>query len=188
MTYTPHGKHLISGNWVASDATFTSDPAHGTAHEFSVGTPANVDAAVESAELAFESYGYSSRADRAAFLNTIADEIEARGDAITAIGTSESGLPEARLNGERGRTAGQLRLFASHILKGDYLDRHHDAALPDRAPMPRSDLKMIHWPRGRVRGVQLSAGIFDRWWRHRRRIGRRLPGCGQGPPCSSWHR
>ncbi len=39
-------------------------------------------------------------------------------DAITEIGIQETGLPEARLQGERGRTVGQLRLFASHILKG----------------------------------------------------------------------
>jgi len=144
------GKHLIAGNWVAGDATFTSEPAHGDAHEFSVGTPAHVDAAAQAAEDAFWSFGYSSRAERAALLNAIADEIEARGEEITAIGTSESGLPEARLQGERGRTTGQLRLFASHIGKGDYLDRRHDEALPDRAPLPRPDLRMIQRPIGPV--------------------------------------
>jgi alpha-ketoglutaric semialdehyde dehydrogenase len=144
------GKHLIAGNWVAGDATFTSEPAHGDAHDFSVGTPAHVDAAAQAAEEAFWSFGYSSRAERAALLNAIADEIEARGEEITAIGTSESGLPEARLQGERGRTTGQLRLFASHIEKGDYLDRRHDEALPDRAPLPRPDLRMIQRPIGPV--------------------------------------
>ncbi len=149
-TFKPHGKHLIAGNWVAGDATFSSDPAHGDAHDFSVGTPEHVAAACDAAEEAFWTYGYSSREDRAAFLNTIADEIEARADAITLIGTQESGLPEARLQGERGRTSGQLRLFAEHILKGDYLDRRHDEALPDRAPLPRPDLKMVQRPIGPV--------------------------------------
>ncbi|WP_340160852.1 aldehyde dehydrogenase (NADP(+)) [uncultured Hoeflea sp.] len=144
------GKHLIAGNWVAGDATFKNEPAHGDVHEFSVGTPAHVDAAAQAAEEAFWSFGYSSRAERAALLNAIADEIEARGEEITAIGTSESGLPEARLQGERGRTTGQLRLFASHIEKGDYLDRRHDEALPDRAPLPRPDLRMIQRPIGPV--------------------------------------
>ena len=144
------GKHLIAGNWVAGDATFKSEPAHGDVHEFAVGTPAHVDAAVKAAEEAFWSFGYSSRAERAALLNAIADEIEARGAEITAIGTSETGLPEARLEGERGRTTGQLRLFASHIEKGDYLDRRHDEALPDRAPLPRPDLRMIQRPIGPV--------------------------------------
>jgi NADP-dependent aldehyde dehydrogenase len=80
----------------------------------------------------------------------IADAIEARGPQITAIGSSETGLPAARLEGERGRTTGQLRLFAEHILKGDYLDRRHDEALPDRKPLPRPELKMMQRPIGPV--------------------------------------
>ena len=66
------GKHLIAGNWIGGERTFRSDPAHGEPREFSVGTPDLVDAAVEAAEAAFASYGKTSRADRAAFLNEIA--------------------------------------------------------------------------------------------------------------------
>lgn len=150
MTFTPHGKHLIAGQWLAGDDTFNSEPAHGPAHAYSIGRVSDVNAACEAAEEAFWSFGYTSRADRAAFLNTIADEIEARADAITEIGTQETGLPEARLQGERGRTTGQIRLFAEHILKGDYLDTRHDEALPDRAPLPRPDLKMIQRPVGPI--------------------------------------
>ncbi|KRS15288.1 aldehyde dehydrogenase (NADP(+)) [Roseovarius indicus] len=150
MTFKPHGKHLIAGEWIATDATFTSEPASGEAHSFSVGNPTLVDQAAEAAEAAFTTYGYTTREERAAFLDTIADEIEARGEEITEIGTSESGLPEARLQGERGRTTGQLRLFAEHIRKGDYLDRRHDEALPDRAPAPRPDLRMMQRPIGPV--------------------------------------
>jgi len=145
-----NGKHLIAGKWVEGDATFKSYPAHGDAHEFSVGTPAHVDTAVQAAEEAFWSFGYSTRAERAVLLNAIADEIESRSDEITIIGTSETGLPEARLQGERGRTTSQLRLFASHIEQGDYLDRRHDEALPDRKPLPRPDLRMIQRPIGPV--------------------------------------
>ncbi len=150
MSFHPTGKHLIAGDWVSGDATFPSDPASGPVHAFAAGTEAHVDAACAAAEEAFWSYGYSDRAARAAFLNAIADGIEARADAITEIGTQETGLPEARLQGERGRTTGQLRLFAEHILQGDYLDRRHDAALPDRQPLPRPDLKMIQRPIGPV--------------------------------------
>lgn len=149
-SFTPHGKHLIGGDWVSGEATFTSQPVHGPSHNFAVGTVADVDAAAHAAEAAFHSYGWSSRADRAALLDRIADEIDARGDAITEIGTQESGLPAARLQGERGRTVGQLRLFARHIEAGDYLDRRHDKALPDRQPLPRPDLKLIERPIGPV--------------------------------------
>lgn len=144
------GKHLIAGHWVASDETFASTPASGPPHRFSIGTAAQVDHACQAAEDAFWSYGASSRADRATFLHAIADQIEARGDAITNIGTEETGLPAARLQGERGRTTGQIRLFAKHILKDDYLDLRHDPALPDRQPLPRPDLKMVQRPIGPV--------------------------------------
>lgn len=150
MTFTPHGKHLIAGEWVGSDAQFQSEPAHGPAHQFSVGTVGLVDRAAQAAEEAFWSFGYSSRETRAAFLETIADEIEARAEAITEIGCQETGLPEARLNGERGRTTGQLKLFAAHIRAGDCLDRRHDAALPDRAPLPRPDIRLMQRPIGPV--------------------------------------
>lgn len=144
------GKHLIAGDWVTGDQTFASSPAHGPSHQFSVGTPAHVAAACAAAEAAFPACAAKTRTERAAFLNRIADEIEARGAEITEIGTQETGLPAARLEGERGRTTMQLRLFASHILKDDWLDRRHDAALPDRQPAPRPDLKLIQRPIGPV--------------------------------------
>lgn len=115
-----------------------------------MGSPALVDRASKAAEAAFASYGQSSRAERAAFLDAVADEIEARAEAITAIGSAETGLPAARLQGERGRTTGQLRLFARHIEAGDYLDRRHDPALLDREPLPRPGLKLVQRPIGPV--------------------------------------
>ena len=150
MAFTPHGKHLVAGQWLDGNGTFTSSPAHGSAHDFAVGTVELVNKAAEAAEDAFLSYGYSSRAERATFLRAIADEIEARADAITEIGTQETGLPVARLQGERGRTTGQLRLFADHIEKGDYLDRRFDAALPERQPAPRPEIRLIQRPIGPV--------------------------------------
>jgi NADP-dependent aldehyde dehydrogenase len=145
-----NGKHLIAGQWVGSDQSFNNMPVSGEADSFSIGTPALVDAAAQAAEDAFWSYGYSTRATRAKLLRTIADHIDARGNDITAMGTKETGLPEARLMGERGRTVGQLKLFADHIEAADYLDRRHDGALPDRAPLPRPDLKMVQRPIGPV--------------------------------------
>ncbi len=150
MTYTPHGKHLIAGARVAGDDHFTSAPVDGAAQRFSAGSPALVDRAVKAAEDAFASYGHTDTETRAAFLEAIADEIEARGADLTAIGSAETGLPAARLEGERGRTTGQLRMFAGHIRKGDYLDRRHDPAQPDRQPAPRPDLKLVQRPLGPV--------------------------------------
>ncbi|NEY89533.1 aldehyde dehydrogenase (NADP(+)) [Tabrizicola oligotrophica] len=150
MSFTPHGRHLIVGEWVASPQTFLSEPAHGPAHAFGVGTVDLVNRAAEAAEEAFWSYSATTREERAVFLETIADAIEARAEAITEIGTQETGLPVARLQGERGRTTGQLRLFASHIRAGAYLDRRSDAALPDRAPLPRPEIRLMQQPIGPV--------------------------------------
>lgn len=148
--FAPHGKHLIAGDWVAGDRTFRSEPAKGRGYDFSEGMPKDVDRAVQAAEEAFWSYGYSPREERAALLDAIADEIEARGEQITAIGSAETGLPEARLQGERGRTTGQLRLFAKHIRDVSFLDLRYDEALPDRSPLPRPDMRMMQRPIGPV--------------------------------------
>jgi len=150
MTWQPSGKHLIAGEWVGGGASFRSDPAHGPAHDFAVGTVELVDRAARAAEAAFPAYAATTREARAAFLDAIAEEIEARAAAVTEIGTQETGLPEARLNGERGRTTGQLRLFAEHIRNGAYLDRRHDAAQPDRQPAPRPEIRMMQRPIGPV--------------------------------------
>ena len=137
------GNHLIAGTWVPGDTTFASSPAHGPSHDFAVGTPALVDAACIAAEAAFAPYSALPRTTRADFLDRIADEIEARSAELTAIGTQETGLPAARLDGERGRTTGQLRLFASHIRDTTWLDLRTDAALPDRKPAPRPEIHLI---------------------------------------------
>jgi len=145
-----YGNHLIAGEWVGDTETFTNMPIGGTPDSFAVGRPQHVDRAARGAEAAFASYAALSRDARAAFLRAIADEIEMRAAEITEIGTRETGLPAARLEGERGRTTGQLRLFADHIETGDYLDRRHDPALPDRAPLPRPDLRVMQQPIGPV--------------------------------------
>ncbi len=150
MAFIPKGKHLIAGQWLDGAGTFPSQPAHGPVHEFAAGSVELVNRACEAAEEAFWVYGYASRADRAAFLRAIADEIEARAEEITEIGTQETGLPVARLQGERGRTTGQLRLFADHIEKGEFLDRRFDAAVPDRQPAPRPEIRLIQRPIGPV--------------------------------------
>lgn len=150
MAYDFTGKHLVAGEWVSTASTFSSAPAHGSARQFSVGSADLVDRAVKAAEEAFESYGYSSREERAAFLEAIAEEIDKLGDEITEIAMQETGLPQARLVGERGRTTGQLKLFASHIRKGEYLDKRHDAALPDRQPLPRPEIFLVQRPIGPV--------------------------------------
>mgnify|MGYP001556827702 FL=1 len=150
MTYQLKQKHLIAGGWVGGSDSFKSSPSSGPNHRFPAGTDLLVDQAVQAAEQAFTSFCQTTRAERAEFLRTIAEEIEVLGDAITVIAGEETGLPAARLEGERGRTCGQLRMFADVLDKGDYLDCRHDKALPDRAPLPRPDLRLMQFPVGPV--------------------------------------
>lgn len=144
------GKHLIASNWVRTETYFRSSPSAGAPHDFCRGTPALVEEAAAKAEDSFEIYGAMPREARAAFLDEIAARIDARGAELTKIGAMETGLPAARLEGERGRTVGQLRFFADYIRDDAYLDRRHDQALPDRAPLPRPELRMAQRPVGPV--------------------------------------
>jgi NADP-dependent aldehyde dehydrogenase len=144
------GGSLVAGEWLGSEQTFQNEPKSGAPDSFSIGTPDMINRACEAAEQAFWSYGYSSADNRAAFLEEAAAQIDARGAEITAIGIRETGLPAARLEGERGRTVAQLRMFADHIKSGAHVDHRHDAALPDRSPVPRPDLHLYQRPVGPV--------------------------------------
>lgn len=126
----------------ATDALL--DPAYG------MGSKDDVDTACALAWAAFDAYRETSPEARAAFLEACADEIEALGDGLIARAMAESGLPRARLEGERGRTCGQLRLFASVVREGSWLGARIDPALPERTPLPRSDLRQRHIALGPV--------------------------------------
>ncbi len=104
----------------------------------------DVEKACELARSAFDNYRETSLEERATFLETIASEIEALGDVLIERAMAESGLPRARLEGERGRTCGQLRLFAGVVRSGEWLDVRIDPSLPDRQPLPRADLRQRH--------------------------------------------
>lgn len=87
---------------------------------------------------------------RAGFLDAIAREIEALGDTLVARTMQETGLPQARVQGEMARTCNQLRLFAGVLRDGRYQDLRIDEALPDRQPLPRPDIRFRKIPLGPV--------------------------------------
>jgi alpha-ketoglutaric semialdehyde dehydrogenase len=99
---------------------------------------------------AFDTFRETSLTARAAFLEAIASGILSLGDALIERATAETGLPRGRIEGERGRTVGQLRLFAQVVRDGGWLDARIDPAQPDRAPMPRADLRLRNVPVGPV--------------------------------------
>ena len=138
------GSFPIGARSVTSDTSFEAiDPSTNAALDtaFAVSTPEHVAEACALADAAFDPFRETDPADRATFLETIASEIEAIGDPLIARAIEESGLPRPRLEGERGRTTGQLRLFAKLLRQGRYAQVTIDTALPDRTPLPRSDLR-----------------------------------------------
>jgi NADP-dependent aldehyde dehydrogenase len=118
--------------------------------EFNTATDAEVHLAMEAAHHAFQSFRNSDGETRAKLLETIADEIEALGADLIERARLESGLPEARLLGERGRTCGQLRMFAAQARSNGWLDARIETAMPDRAPIPKPDLRRQLAPIGPV--------------------------------------
>ncbi|MBO9579303.1 MAG: aldehyde dehydrogenase (NADP(+)) [Sphingobium sp.] len=110
----------------------------------------DVATACRAAEGAFDIYRATGKEERARFLDRIAEEIMTLGDALIEAAMRESGLPRARLEGERGRTVGQLRMFADVVRKGLWQQLRIDPALPDRQPTPRPDLRLRMIPVGPV--------------------------------------
>ncbi|PZP20656.1 aldehyde dehydrogenase family protein, partial [Pseudomonas kuykendallii] len=110
-------------------------------YDFHQATLGEVDAAAKAAAAAYPTYRTLSAARRADFLDAIAAEIDALGDDFVALVCQETALPAGRIQGERGRTSGQMRLFAQVLRRGDFYGARIDRALPDRQPMPRPDLR-----------------------------------------------
>ncbi len=142
-----HGKNLIGNDLSANGATtftgydvFTGSP--GTT-QFAEASAEEINTAVAKAQNAFKIYKNKTGKEKAAFLECIAIEIEAIGDLLITTASNETGLPIARITGERGRTSGQLRLFAAMIEKGDWVNAIIDKAMPDRKPLPRSDIRQM---------------------------------------------
>lgn len=101
----------------------------------------DVEDACRLAAAAFVEFSELAPATRASFLEQAVAEIAALGDTLIERAMAESGLPRARLEGERGRTLGQLQFFARLVREGAWLEVAIDHALPERAPVPRPDLR-----------------------------------------------
>jgi NADP-dependent aldehyde dehydrogenase len=110
-------------------------------HDFIQASPEEVDAAAKAAAAAYPAYRSLSAERRAQFLDAIADELDALGDEFVTLVCRETALPAARIIGERGRTSGQMRLFASVLRRGDFYGARIDQALPERQPFPRPDMR-----------------------------------------------
>ena len=147
------GELFLGSERVSSAQTFrAANPATGATLEpgFSIADTETVNRACELAWAAFDRFRETAVEARARFLETIAEQILGLGDELLERAHQETGLPLARLTGERGRTVGQLRLFATELRLGGWLGIRVDPALPARTPLPRSDLRQRKIPLGPV--------------------------------------
>ncbi|HEX8607504.1 MAG TPA: aldehyde dehydrogenase family protein, partial [Pedobacter sp.] len=118
--------------------------------EYVCATEADIQLAVDAAEEAYSVYKNITRAEKVSFLNAIADEIESIRASLVKRAHEESGLPLGRLEGEVGRTTGQLRMFANQAAEGSWVNAVIDQAQPDRKPLPKSDIRKMLVPIGPV--------------------------------------
>jgi NADP-dependent aldehyde dehydrogenase len=142
------GRRAVRGS---AGAIRAFDPARHAALEpgFGIATEDDIGAACTLAGQAFDAYRATSPEQRARFLEAIADGILGIGAILIERASQESGLPVARLEGERMRTVNQLRLFAKVVRDGYWQEATLDSALPQRSP-PRPDLRMRKIPLGPV--------------------------------------
>lgn len=156
------GKQFIDGERTAESKIrfFSYDAATGEPlpHEFFAATDAEISCAAAAAAAAYPVYRNTGLDERAAFLDAIAEEIDALDDRSICIVMQETGLPEQRIRGERLRTSNQLRLFAAVVRRGDFLGARIDTALPDRQPLPRPDIRQYRVGTGPV--AVFGAGNF----------------------------
>lgn len=148
------GKNYI-GNSLSAEGNKsykTFDPKLNVQTEwtFIEATKEEIDQAVLMASEAFKVYRGIDDTKKADFLRTIAKEIEALGDELVQTYMKESGLPEGRAKGERGRTMGQLNAFADLLDEGSWVDATIDTAQPNREPMPKVDLRKMLMPIGPI--------------------------------------
>jgi len=139
------GRSIIGGQSAGEGANFRAvEAATGRPIEpiFHAASADEVERACALADDAFDTFREITPDRRAAFLEAIAQAILDIGDDLIIRCMAESGLPRPRLEGERGRTVGQLRLFAGVLREGSYLSARIDPALPDRKPLPRPDLRL----------------------------------------------
>ncbi|MDA0314538.1 MAG: aldehyde dehydrogenase (NADP(+)) [Bacteroidetes bacterium] len=110
----------------------------------------NINSIFHAAQAAFLVFKNLSGKEKGRFLDTLAEILESSRAAIVPLAVRESNLLEGRINGELGRTTGQIRLFANLVKEGSWVEATIDPAMPDRSPLPRADIRRFLTPLGPV--------------------------------------
>lgn len=156
------GEQIIGSEFrPAGEQRFAAvNPATGIAldPQFCEATRDDVDSAAAVAAAAFDLYRKLPSVQRAAFLESIGEQLMLLGADLVTRAHEETALPRARLEGELARTVNQLKLFAQQVRQGSYLEVRIDRALPELTPTPKPDLRAMQIPLGPV--AVFGAGNF----------------------------
>lgn len=148
------GKNIIGNSHSAQGnvtyTTFNPKLNIDNPHTFVEATNAEIEEAVSLAHEAYQTFQKTTGKEKAKFLRAIADEIMALDQELIDRYMSETGLPEGRAKGERGRTIGQLTMFADLVENGSWVDATIDTADLDRTPIPKQDIRKMLMPLGPV--------------------------------------
>ncbi|MDR0792259.1 MAG: aldehyde dehydrogenase family protein, partial [Chitinophagaceae bacterium] len=98
-----------------------------------------VDKIMQNALQAFDEYSAIDKNKRVFFLQEIAEQIEKKRSLLVPLAMEESRLPEARLQGELTRTVNQLKMFATLIEEGSWVEAAIDKGDKERQPLPKPD-------------------------------------------------
>jgi alpha-ketoglutaric semialdehyde dehydrogenase len=109
-----------------------------------------VDESVELAAESFLNYSALPGKTRAAFLSSIAQNLEQLGEELVERAMLETGLPPGRIRNESGRTCSQLRFFANMAQNASWADARIDHADPTRAPLAKPDVRSMLRPLGPI--------------------------------------
>lgn len=109
---------------------------------FAFGGIDEVAHAARLADDAFDSYNSTTLEARAAFLERIADGLDAIAPELAQRTSLEIGLPVAQLEAEAAKSALQFRQFATVVRQGRFRQATIDPAQPERQPRPRMDHRM----------------------------------------------
>ncbi len=152
-----HGRSLIAGQRASASAAqrlqfHAINPAEGVRLEpaFYEATAGDIEQAVDAAAQAQDTLVTVTPQVRGRFLREIAWAIESLGEELIQRCRAETGLPEARLAGERKRTVNQLVMFAELVEEGSWVDARIDLGRPQRSPVPKPDLRRMLMPIGPI--------------------------------------
>jgi aldehyde dehydrogenase (NAD+) len=147
MTAATHVRtqQFIGGDWQSStDPAVTEIVSPSTEEPFAVaptGSTADVDAAVSAARAALKgaTWAGSTGAQRAAWMRSLADELESRGDHTASLVTGENGMPISLSRVAEGKGPAETLRYYAHLAEQTPAEERRPSARGGRVTVVRRE-------------------------------------------------